>query len=256
MNSHSDRHHALIRDQFTAQSATFGRLPAHSDAIPLLVGFCGVGPDSDVLDVACGPGIVACALAATARSVEGVDLARAMLDQARHRQQVGGLRNLAWREAAAEHLPFRVGTFSHVVTRYSFHHFESPAAVLREMARVCRPGGRVVVADVIILPDKSAAYDRLETLRDPSHVHALDPEAMRGLFAPAGLSLEREGSYALDIELEAQLSVSHPAPGAAEELRRQVTSDIGRDELGISARREGGGVRYSVPIGIFAARRL
>ena len=40
----------------------------------------GVGPEDDVLDVACGPGLVACALAARAKHVTGIDLTPAMID--------------------------------------------------------------------------------------------------------------------------------------------------------------------------------
>ena len=54
-------------------------------------------------------------------------------------------------------------TQSAVITRYSFHHFLEPEAVLNEMVRVCRPGGRVAVVDVFMsTPEQSEAYNRME----------------------------------------------------------------------------------------------
>jgi ubiquinone/menaquinone biosynthesis C-methylase UbiE len=58
-------------------------------------------------------------------------------------------------------LPFRDAAFSLVVTRYSFHHFLDPQAVLAEMVRVCAPGGRVAVIDVFTsTPEEAEAYNR------------------------------------------------------------------------------------------------
>ena len=71
-------------------------------------------------------------------------------------------------------LPFPESSFSAVITRYSFHHFLEPEAVLAEMVRVCQPGGRVAVVDVFMsTPEQAEAYNRMEKLRDPSHTLAL-----------------------------------------------------------------------------------
>jgi ubiquinone/menaquinone biosynthesis C-methylase UbiE len=64
-------------------------MPAHStyEADRLLIDMTGVGPADRVLDVACGPGLVACSLAEVARHVTGLDLAPAMIKQAGARQR-------------------------------------------------------------------------------------------------------------------------------------------------------------------------
>ena len=90
-------------------------------------------------------------------------------------------------------LPYKDGEFSLVVTRFSFHHFLDPLSVLKEMRRVCRPGGKVVVADSAPAPSKAAAFDAVETLRDPSHVHALPIDRLCELFVEAGLGQPRVG---------------------------------------------------------------
>jgi hypothetical protein len=116
------------------------------------------------------------------------------------------------------------------------------------MIRVCRPGGRVLVADVAVESSKSDAYDRLEIMRDPSHTHALTHEEFAGLFLPSGLSDCRRSAYGVDIELESQMRASFPKPGDETKMREMITADIGRDDLGIAARREARTCTVSVPL--------
>ena len=97
-----------------------------------------------------------------------------MIEQAQALQQAQGLTNLTWRIGNVLPLPFPDASFSLVFTRYSFHHLLDPEAVLAEMVRVCSPGGRVAVVDVFTSsPEQAEAFNRMERLRDPSHVRAL-----------------------------------------------------------------------------------
>src|SRR5437667_7119201 len=109
-----------------------------------------------------------------------------MIEQARARQRSKGLTNLTWLVGDAVPLPFPDAAFSLVFTRYSFHHFLEPKAVLAEMLRVCSSGGRVVVVDVFTTgPEQAEAFNRMEKMRDPSHVRALALEELAGLFHEA-----------------------------------------------------------------------
>lgn len=248
-------HRERIVDQFSQQAVPFALVPGHLDAMQLLVELSAVSPEDEVLDVACGPGLVACAFARQARQVTGIDLTPAMIEQARRRQREEGLGNLLWEVGDAVPLPYTDGAFSLVLTRYSFHHLLAPRKALAEMIRVCRPGGRVLVADVAMAPDKVAAYDRLETIRDPSHTHALTTEEFGDLFLHSGLVDCRQAAYRVNLELEEQLGASFPRPGDEQRLREMVTGDIGVDALGIRARREEERVVYTVPITVMVGRK-
>src|SRR5437867_4468524 len=77
-------HNQTVLDQFSKQAAPFAeKSPLSDDAIlQLILDASGVGPDDTVLDVACGPGLVSCALARRAAHVTGVDLTPAMIAKA------------------------------------------------------------------------------------------------------------------------------------------------------------------------------
>ena len=147
MGKADEEQRRLVLDQFTRQAVPFARLPAHSteESIRLVSEAAGIGPEDTILDVACGPGLLACAFARMARHVTGIDLTPAMIEQARALQRSEGLANLTWHVGDVASLPFPDGSFSVAFTRYSFHHLLDPAGVLAEMVRVDtagRPGGR------------------------------------------------------------------------------------------------------------------
>lgn len=252
----SSDHQARIVEQFTRQAIPFTMVPGHLDAIGHLLEMSCAAADDTALDVACGPGLVACAFARHCAHVTGIDLTPAMIEQARKRQTDEGLVNVNWQVGNAVPLPWPDNSFSLVITRYSFHHLLDPAAALAEMIRVCRPGGRVLVADVAMPPEKSAAYDHLEILRDPSHTHALTTEEFSDLFLSSCLKECRTSSYGVEIELETQLQASFPAPGNTERIREMVTADVGVDSLGINARRQEGEIVYTVPIGVYVGCKM
>lgn len=248
-------HRARIVDQFSRQAIPFTQVPGHLDALQILVELSGVSAQDTVLDVACGPGLVACEFARHAAQVTGMDLTPAMIAQAEKRQRELGLENISWAVGDAVPLPYPDNSFSQVITRYSYHHLLDPAQALEEMIRVCRPGGTVLVADVAMDPDNVELYDRLELLRDPSHTHALSTDEFAALFQDSGLVDCRFSSYGVDIELEAQMKASFPKEGDEVKVREMIIGDIGKDRLGIKAREENGKILYTVPISVYAGRK-
>src|SRR5579862_998739 len=178
-------HGALIRDQFTRQATPFSTAAPIADAaaLAIIVEAAAAGPNDTVLDVACGGGIVVCGFAPHVRHATGIDMTPAMLERARRLAAEKGIANVSWQEGDVTRLPYPDGAFTIVVTRFAVHHFPDPAAVFAEMIRVCAPGGRVVVVDTYAAPDpgKAAEFNRLELLRDPSHVRCLGLAELRAL---------------------------------------------------------------------------
>lgn len=247
-------HDQKIVAQFTRWAAPFSALDIHADADGLgrTLAAARLAPQMRVLDVACGPGIVACAAAAQAGHVTGIDLTPAMIEQARARQARQGLVNMDWRVGDATRLPFADGSFDVALTRYSFHHLPRPIDALREMQRVVAPNGRVVVIDATPTQQTQAAYDRMETLRDPSHASALTREQLRGLGRDIGLVEDGIDGYALEARLETLADAGDMAA-----LTALFDADIasGENRVGVDARRDGEEIYFRFPVTILAWRK-
>ena len=251
-------HRDLILDQFTRQATPFATAPGIRDeeALRLVVEFSGAGPDDTLLDVACGPGLIVCAFAPVVSHATGIDLTPAMLERARTLQAERGLTNVTWRLGDVLPLPYADGEFSLVTSRFAFHHFPDPRAVLAEMKRVCAPGGRLVMVDTMASPDpaKAKEFNRMEKLRDPSHVRAMPLAEQLALFRETGLPEPRTTSYRLESDLETLLGRSFPKPGDADEIRRIFRASLADDRLGIPLGSHGEQIRYAYPVAVLVAQ--
>lgn len=251
----SSEHRERILDQFTRQAEPFARAQAirSPEALDRIVQMAETGPEDTVLDVACGPGLLACAFARVARHAVGVDITPAMLDQARKTQAEQGLENVSWQSGDVLALPYPDHHFSIVVSRFVFHHLLDPLTALKEMKRVCKPGGRVVVADMAPAPEKADALNAMERLRDPSHARAMPLEELKSLFAQAGLPEPRVDLYRLEGELEDLLQRSFPKEGDADRIRNIFADSLADDALDLATRRVNGRIFFSYPVAILAS---
>jgi ubiquinone/menaquinone biosynthesis C-methylase UbiE len=251
MGSHNSR----ILDQFTRQAAPFAAAAPirNQEALDRIVQWSGAGPDDTVLDVACGPGLLACAFAKVAKHATGIDMTPAMLEQARKTQQEQGLKNVSWQQGDVYSLPFPDSQFSIVSSRFVFHHLQDPLAALKEMKRVCTPSGKVLIADMAPQPEKAPALNAAELLRDPSHVRAMPVDELRGLFQQAGLEAPQMFSYRMEGELEDLMSRSFPNEGDADRVRKIYADSIAENTLDLNTRAADGTIYYNLPVAVLVA---
>ncbi|SDY34656.1 Methyltransferase domain-containing protein [Modestobacter sp. DSM 44400] len=121
----------------------------NADIIEALAERTGVGPQSRVVDVGTGTGFVAAGLADRVASVVGVDNSPAMLTVAGETLRALGLDNVTLTEGELDALPLADDSMDVAVANMVLHHAPDPAAMLAEMARVVRPGGKVAVTDEV-----------------------------------------------------------------------------------------------------------
>lgn len=118
-----------------------------------MVDAIAAGKPRRVLDVATGTAGVALMLAArTGAEVTGVDLTEEMLRRGRSRVSAAGERRIRLAVARAEQLPFDDGAFDALTFTYLLRYVADPAATLRELVRVVRPGGVVASLEFAVPP--------------------------------------------------------------------------------------------------------
>jgi ubiquinone/menaquinone biosynthesis C-methylase UbiE len=103
-------------------------------------------PGVNLLDTACGAGQISIPAARAGANVTGIDIAANSIDQARARAQSEGL-NVRFDEGDVEDLPYADASFDIVVSLIGAMFAPRPDRVAAEMLRVCRPGGRIVMAN-------------------------------------------------------------------------------------------------------------
>lgn len=179
--------------------------------------------DERALDVGTGAGALAFALAPLVRDVVGLDPVPELLALARERARP----NTEFVEGDGTALPFPDGAFDLAGTHRTLHHVAQPERVVAELARVTRPGGRVLVVDQLAPGDAAAAaaLQEFETVRDPSHVRLLTDGELRELFAATGLSLLRERHEEERRDLAAYLDLA----GCAGDRRARAEALAGTD---------------------------
>ena len=182
----SRKHKETVQRQFTKTADAFAKF-AVRDSIEVLaekVEFVKPQPHELVLDVACGPGAFVLAIAPRVGFVAGIDLTVEMLRQARQFQAERQISSAAFARADADYIPFPDACFDLVSCQQAFHHITKPELVLREMIRVTKPQGRLLVVDPLAPESdlKFELHNEIEKLRDPSHTSSLRLTTFLSLF--------------------------------------------------------------------------
>ena len=129
--------------------------------------FAGLVGTERVLDAGTGTGTLALGIAAHAREVVAVDLVPELLAEARLLARDRA--NISFVQADVLALPFEQGTFDLAASSRTLHHVARPELLIAELARVTRPGGRVLLIDQLASHDplEAMVHDRIERLRIP-----------------------------------------------------------------------------------------
>jgi demethylmenaquinone methyltransferase/2-methoxy-6-polyprenyl-1,4-benzoquinol methylase len=163
-----------------------------------------VGPGTRALDVATGTGDLAIELARRGAEVVGLDFSEPMLELAR-----GKAPGIEWVRGNALELPYGDGEFDAVTVGFGARNFADLGRGVAEMARVAKPGGRVVILE-ITTPEKPPLswffrfwFDRavpaLGRLAGDPEAYAYLPSSVRRVPGPAGLAAELAGAGLEDV---------------------------------------------------------
>jgi SAM-dependent methyltransferase len=168
------------------------------------------------LDSGCGTGSLAYALAPFVAEVVGVDVKEEYLEAAR----ASAPGNVTFVSGDAMGLPFGYAQFDLACSHRVLHHVRRPELAVSELARVSRPGGRILVADQLgsVDPLRSLEMDRFERLRDPTHQRLLPDQDIRGYLDANDLVLLSSEIVTERVDLEQRLELA----GFGEEERERI----------------------------------
>jgi ubiquinone/menaquinone biosynthesis C-methylase UbiE len=225
------RHAATLRESFTRQAATFedARLNfAFTDSLSLVVKACSPRQGDVALDVAAGTGLVARALAPLVSAVVAVDITPEMLERGKRESDKGLVRNVIFQRGDVNDLPFLPESFTLVVSRFSLHHLEDPGAAVRELARVCRRGGRVVIFDLVASddPEVAARQDDVERRRDPAHLRNMTKGEVVDALVGAGLIVGSRQERVVSRSVDQWLEQADTEAYARADVRRILIDEI------------------------------
>lgn len=189
-------------------------------------------PDGEgrALDVGCGAGAFAYAVAPHVAEVIGIDGDEALLAAARD----GAPPNATFVLGDAAALPFGYGEFDVVGCLRLLHQVRRPELVVAELARVTRPGGRILLVDQLgdIDPMVSLELDRFERSRDPSHTRLLPDADVRGFLDANDLVVLSNEIEHERRDLEQFLDIAGLEGDERERVRRMAPAPVYEIEVG------------------------
>ncbi len=184
----------LAKHVFGERAALYTTSACNTDpqVLQRVVELCAPQPHWSVLDIATGTGHTALALAPHVASVIGIDLTPEMLTEAERLQAERSVTNVHFRTSDVHHLPFADDAFDLVTCRRAAHHFSDIGQALREMRRVLRRDGRLVIDDRSVPEDDfvDACMNALDRLHDESHVRQYRPNEWRHMLGVQGFVIE------------------------------------------------------------------
>ena len=244
-----DEHTNNVQKQFNRQASAYAETAQARDvrAMAGLVKLTRAGATSRTLDVACGPGRLTAAFAQQVEHASGLDATEQLLAIARRETKELGVANIEFTHGSALDMPYPDESFDTVSCRAAFHHFAEPGAVLKEMVRVAKPNGQVLIADILgnSNPTFAENHDRIEQLCDVSHVRCLSREAFAALFLSAGLQATKTHVGSADYELESWLVHGGPDEATTDKIRQLMNASQAIDTTGLQVRTENGVVKFS-----------
>ena len=253
----SKKHKETVQKQFTKTAEAFSTFAVRDtpEVLKEKVDFVKPQATDVVLDIACGPGAFVLALAPRVHIAWGTDLTPEMLRRARAYQAEKQILNAAFVRGDAEQLPFPASTFDLVSCQCTFHHLPKPQLALREMIRLVKPEGRLLIIDPLApeSDSKYEIYNRIEQLRDPSHTLTLRLTDFLRLFDEEGLEILRQSLRRRPRSFNNWMLRSGHAPGTKKYLqtRKLLEDSMAGDRAGFSAQAQGEDIQITHNEGMF-----
>jgi len=223
--------HEIVKRQFDKQAQNFSNwsVTKNIEYQKAYFDFCEISSGDTLLDVACGTGEYAIFAAQKVKYVHGVDISKGMVEIAQKQAAKENIHNISFSCHPAELTPFEDESFSIVICRSAFHHFEEYDKIFGEMTRCCKNGGRISIQDIVAYSDERADsfFEEFERAVDVSHHKTLTKEYINSLYDQRNIKMKN--TFEIEIELHIQEYLGHAKQSA--ESKRKISELL---EFGLS----------------------
>ena len=212
--------------QFSKQVESFYSSPHvnTNDITEEFVKFLELKRHNKVLDVGCGPGLLACYIAGAVDFVQGIDITPAMIEKAKNHANSTNTKNIKFSVGKADDLSDYYAMFDITISRLAMHHFKNPSLVIKEMAQTIKPNGYIAIFDMATseIESDEVEHNRFEKLRDPSHRRALPLSEVQSYLGQSGFEFQKSISHYFEFDLDAYFSSAMQSPEEEQEARSLI----------------------------------
>lgn len=222
-------HHDHVKQQFGEQANAYltSKVHAQGPDLQYLSNLLANYPEAQLLDMGCGAGHVSFIAAQHVKHVIAYDLSDEMLSVVSQTAKERGLNNLTTVQGYAEQQPFADSQFDIVASRYSAHHWHDVGKSLRELHRITKPNGKLIIMDVVSPghPVLDIWLQTIEALRDTSHVRDYTPGEWLTFLTEAGFTINNIARHRLTLSFDTWVKRMRTPTQLVEAIRAyQVTA--------------------------------
>ncbi len=219
-----------IQKSFTFQSKNFETKEMNfskEEYLNYVVSCIKPSSSDSVLEAAAGTCACGRYLTQFVKSVTCLDITAAMLEVGKNEALKSGINNINFVNGNIEDMPFPDNSFDIVISRLAFHHFTDINMPFKEMVRVLKPNGKLVLIDMEAAEESLRNIeDEIETLRDPSHVKNLSKSEILRLFYENEIEIVKCESTKIPVSLYEWMKLTGTPAKIQNEIKKKITEDI------------------------------
>ncbi len=228
--------HEIVKRQFDKQAQNFSgwSVTKNKEYQEAYFSFCEISSQDTLLDFACGTGDYAIAAAPRVKYVYGVDISKGMIEIAKNQAKQVNVKNVSFLCNPVESTPFEEESFSIIICRSAFHHFNEYAGIFDEMLRCCQTKGRISIQDIVAYPDEKTDkfFEEFEREVDISHNKTMSKEFIKTLFRQRNIKIKK--TFEIEVDLHLQDYLGHARQSEESKSRISKLLEKGLNDPDIS----------------------
>ena len=224
--------HEIVKRQFDKQAQNFSNwsVTKNIEYQKAYFDFCQISSQDTLLDLACGTGEYAIFAAPNVKYVRGGDISKGMIELAQKQAEKENVNNVSFLCHPVEQTPFEDESFTIVICRSAFHHFEDYDKIFNEMTRCCQKGGRISIQDIVAYPDEreDSFFEEFEKAVDVSHHKTLSKEYIKSLYDQRNIRIKN--TFEIEVELHFQEYLGHAQQSEKSKTKIEKLLEMGLND--------------------------